>query len=56
MSEFKHTHYFIAQKIQLLDEKDGKFLVRFEDGSQGWKDGPIAPMNLIEAFIMGKKQ
>ena len=53
MSEtFKPTHYFVAQAVRLLEHKDGKFLVQFEDLSQGWKEGPLLPRTMVDAFIM----
>ena len=53
MSEFKHTHYFLAQKIKLLDQKDGKFLVEYPDGSQGWHEGPIVPRTIDHMIMYG---
>lgn len=56
MSEFKHTHYFLAQKVKLLDQDGDKFYVEYPDGSKGWSEGQLVPMNLVEAFIMGNRR
>jgi hypothetical protein len=45
---WKATHYFVAQKIELRGARGGEYLTRFEDGSEGWHEGPLVPIEVVD--------
>jgi hypothetical protein len=44
----KATHRFLAQHVRILDRNGDRFLVEFADGSCGWHEGPLIPVEVVE--------
>lgn len=42
------THCFVAQRVRVLGRLDDRYLVQFPDGSVGWHDGPLVPIEAVE--------
>lgn len=45
---FRPTHRLLAQHIRLLAMFEDRLLVEFSDGSMGWIEEPVIPIEAVE--------
>jgi hypothetical protein len=41
----------VAKQARLIEQRDGRFLVEFKDGSRGWHDGPLLPIEVMREAL-----
>ena len=45
---WRPTHRLLAQHVRLLARFEDRFLIEFPDGSMGWVEEPLLPVEAVE--------